>query len=68
MDTAKQIIDDISLRFALSDSEIARQANSTQPTIWRIRNGEVSWCSSDLYIALVQLRKALNRKRSRKAA
>lgn len=68
MDTAKQIIDDLATRFALSDSEIARQANSTQPTIWRIRNGEVTWCTSDLYITLFQLRKSLNRKRSRKAA
>jgi hypothetical protein len=66
MDTAKQIIDDLISRFQLTDSEISQLCNSSQPTIWRIRNEAVKECSSGLYIALTQLRKSMNRKRPSK--
>ena len=68
MDSAKQIIDDLQERHELSDSEIARLCDTSQPTIWRVKNGAVKSCSSDLYIALSLLRKRLGRKRMAKSA
>lgn len=65
MDTPKKLIDDIVQHHALSDSEIARRANTSQPTIWRIRNEQVADCSSSVYIALVQLREELRKETAR---
>lgn len=59
MDTPKKLIDDLVQNHALSDSEIARRIHTSQPTIWRIRNEQVSDCSSSVYIALVHLRDEL---------
>lgn len=62
MDTAKQIIFDIQERLGITDSEIARQCNTSQPTIWRIKNDAVGSCSADLYVALSVLRKRMLRR------
>ena len=63
MDTAKQIIFDIQERLGITDSEIARQCKTSQPTIWRIKNDAIGSCSADLYISLAMLRKRLMRRR-----
>lgn len=59
MDSAKQILDELSSIHLLSDSEIARRVDSSQPTISRIRNDKVADCSANLYIALCQLIESL---------
>ena len=61
MDSAKQILDDISANYGFSDSEIARRVKTTQPTIFRIRNG--ADCYSSLYIAICRLRDSLKRQK-----
>ena len=63
MDTAKQITIEISTKHGLSDSEIAERVGivCSQPTIWRIRNGETKTCRSDLYIELMKLRDSLKK-------
>lgn len=62
MDSAKKILDEISDKYSLSDSEIARRVSTSQPTIFRIRNNKVDNCSSGLYIAICQLRDSLKKK------
>jgi len=56
MDTAHALITYLSEDLKLSDSEIARRASSSQPTIWRLRTGETKDCSSSLYISLMKIR------------
>lgn len=41
--------------YGLSDAEIARRVGSTQPTIWRLRNGKTAAATEDLYRALLTL-------------
>lgn len=60
MDTAQQIIIDLA-QLGMSDSDIAKEVVSSQPTIWRIRTGETKSCASDLYIALANLRSSVKK-------
>lgn len=60
MDTAREIIDAIQSRHNLTDQALAARVESTQPTIWRIRNGDTKDCAASLYIRLVHLRQALD--------
>ncbi len=50
----------------LTDSEIAAMANSTQPTIWRIRTGVTSDCGAILYASLLKLHGEYKRKKRAK--
>jgi transcriptional regulator with XRE-family HTH domain len=59
MDTAQQIITEIVTNHALTDADVADRTGSTQPTIWRLRNGETKDCLASLYISLAQLREQL---------
>lgn len=54
MDTAKDIVSELKM-IGYSDSAIAAKTGSSQPTIWRIRKGTTSSCSSELYVALYAL-------------
>ena len=69
MDSAQQIATDIASH-GLSDSQIAELVgcDCSQPTIWRIRNGETKTCRSDLYIELMKLRDSLKKTKTKKAA
>ena len=67
MDTEQQIVQEL-YSIGMTDSEIAFEVDSTQPTINRIRNGASKSCDSDLYRALFLLRKKVVRRSVKKAA
>lgn len=71
MDTVQTILDELANAYDLTDSEIARRVESSQPTIWRIRTGQSKDCASSLYRALAELREELQverRSKTKKAA
>jgi len=59
MDTPHEVVTQLAGQFNLSDAEIAKRVDSTQPTIWRLRSGKSSDCSAFLFIGLVKLRDEL---------
>lgn len=61
MKSPKDLINDIGERYKLSDSEIARRVQSTQPTIWRLRTGATRDCMSGLRTRLEELHQDLQR-------
>lgn len=67
MNTAQQIINEITASTGLSDSVIAKLVNTTQPTIWRIRTGVTEDCGAKLYMDLLALH-TKQAARKRKAA
>ncbi len=60
MDTAKDMIAEIQARHNLTDQALATLVESTQPTIWRIRNGDTKDCAASLYMRLANLRTRLD--------
>ena len=60
MDTARTIIDAIQSRHNLTDQALAALVDSTQPTIWRIRNGDTKDCAASLYMRLLHVRQSLD--------
>jgi hypothetical protein len=56
MDTVKTLVARLNEQ-GMTDQAIADLVDSTQPTIWRIRNGVTEDCAASLYIRIAQLAK-----------
>jgi predicted transcriptional regulator len=54
MDTVKTLVARLNEQ-GMTDKAIAESVDSTQPTIWRIRNGVTEDCSASLYMRIAQL-------------
>lgn len=52
MNSAQTLLNEIVARQPMSDEEISKIVDCSQPTIWRLRNGKSKSCNSDLYIRI----------------
>jgi len=67
MKTPKELTAELYERFKLSDAEIAKRVGSSQPTIWRLRNGRTENCMSGLLNNLAGLHEELSSESSEDA-